>query len=304
MIIEGLPDDKNENLRQKLDELFEYLEVPFDSDWIDTSYRIGNRHDQNKRPRAVKLNFPFTRCVNDLYRNSFKLKRNKKYQKIYLVEDYPIKVQEEIKVMRAINAFAKSQGHDSRMKGRKIVIDSKAYSYSELSNLPHELTIEKAKIIKVEDGVAFQGKYSYLSNHHPCSIKEGDRNYSSSEQMFHYTRAIENEEGGVALQILKEHNPIEIMKLGKKVKESKEWKEKEIPTMAVIIRKKFDQNPHLKDKLMRTKGNIYEATLHPLYGCGFTLAQYKSIKKANINAGNKLGDELGKLRDSYIQDAK
>ena len=197
-----------------------------------------------------------------------------------------------------------SQGIDSKMRGTKIVIDSKVYTYGELKNLPHNLTIERAKTIEVEDGVAFQSKHSYLSSPYPCTIKDGDKSYNCSEQMFHYVRAIETDEGGVAREILKESNPYEIMKLGRKVNVSEEWKKKEVPTMAVVIKKKFDQNPQLKDKLCNVKGNIYEATMHPVFGCGFTLAQFKSIRKANVTAGNKLGDELGKLRDSYISDTQ
>ena len=82
--------------------------------------------------------------------------------------------------------------------------------------------------------------------------------------------------------ILKEHDPHEIMKLGKRVTETDEWKKKEVPTMAVVIRKKFDQNPHLKDRLCRTKGNIYEATMHPIFGCGFSIPNCKKIILANI----------------------
>ena len=304
ILIEGLPEETNGNLRKSLDDLFQYLELSYDSEWIDTAYRIGTKSEQSTRPRAVKLRFPFMRCKSELYRNSFKLKKNQKYQKVYLVEDHPTKILEQLKEMRAINAFAKSQEIDSKMKGTKLVIDSKAYSYAELKDLPYDLSIERAKTIEVEDGVAFQSRHSILSNHHPCTIRDGDKVYNSSEQMYHYTRAIENEEGGVAKQIMRESNAGKIMRLGKLVKESKEWKAKEVPTMAVILKKKFDQNPQLKDKLCKITGNFYEATLHPVYGCGFSLAQSKSIKKKNITSGNKLGEELGKLRDSYITNTK
>ena len=301
LVIEGLSEERNGN-RKTLDELFEFLELQFDSEWVNTAFRIGVTSDRTKRPRPVKINFPFLKCKSDVYRNSYKLKRSQKYQKVYLVEDYPQKTHEEIKVMRAKSAFVKSQGIDSKMKGNKILVDSKIYSFGELDKLPHNLSSERAKTVEVEDGVAFQGKYSFLSNHHPCTIRDNDKEYNCSEQMFHYTRAVENNEGGMAHQILKETEPAQMMKLGRKVKETKEWQEKEIPTMAVIIRKKLDQNPHLKDKLCRIQGNIYEATLHPLYGWGFTLAQHKSINnnKKNVTSGNKLGIELGKLRDLYI----
>ena len=164
-----------------------------------------------------------------------------------------------------------------------------------LEKIDQKCKTTEAKLDKIE---------SNTSDHHPCTIRDGDKVYNSSEQMYHYTRAIENEEGGVAKQIKRESNAGKIMRLGKLVKESKEWKAKEVPTMAVILKKKFDQYPQLKDKLCKVTGNFSEATLHPLYGCGFSLAQSKSIKKKNITSSNKLGEELGKLRDSYVTDTK
>ena len=108
----------------------------------------------------------------------------------------------------------------------------------------------------------------------------------------------------MAQLILKEHDPKEIMKVGKCVTEFPEWKTKEVPTMAAILKMKFNQNLQLKDKLCKIKGHIYEATLHPVYGCGFTLAQSSQIKNDNVNAGNKLGEELEKLLDNYLKDGQ
>ena len=92
------------------------------------------------------------------------------------------------------------------------------------------------------------------------------------------------------------------MKLGRLIKDSPAWKAKEVPSMMAIIKRKFDQNPALKDKLCRTKGHLYEATTHPTFGCGFTLAQCKSIRKTAVTAGNKLGEKLEELRDTYLAD--
>ena len=66
------------------------------------------------------------------------------------------------------------------------MIDGKAYSYLEKSNLPHNLSIQVAKLVQVEDGVAFQGKHALLSNHHPCRIHKDGKDFSSSEQQFHF----------------------------------------------------------------------------------------------------------------------
>ena len=122
--------------------------------------------------------------------------------------------------MRDVGAFARSKGIDSRIWGTTIVVDGKAYTHKEMGTLPYELSIENAKVIKVENGVAFQGKHAFLSNHHPCNIRHEDKVYNCSEQMFQYTRATENDEGGVAQRIYAETDLKEIMRLSKLITDS------------------------------------------------------------------------------------
>ena len=158
----------------------------------------------------------FIICISyriDLFRNSFKLRKSQKYKKIYLVDDYSHETQEKLKEMRAVSAFAKSQGIDSRLKETNLVIDGKTYPYKDMGGLPHNLSIEAAKVVEVEDGVAFQSKHAFLSSHYPYKITKDDRDYNCAEQILNYTRAVDNEQGGVAQQVLQENDPREIMKL-------------------------------------------------------------------------------------------
>ena len=304
VIIEGIMEDKNEDIRKKIDELFEALNLQFDSEWVDLVHRIGVKNENSKRPRAIRVNFPFLRYQNEFFRNLYRLKQSQKFKRVYVVDDVSPEIQEKTKELRAVSAFARSKGIDAKMKGQKIVVDGKAYTYEEMSDLPHNLSIQAAKLVEVEDGVAFQGKHAFLSNHHPCDIKIGDKYFNTSEKAYQHTRAVECDSGGVAHQIYKQTDLKEIIRLSKMIKDTPEWKAKEVPTMAKILRFKFDQNQHLKDKLCQIKGHMYEATAHPVYGCGFSLAQHDQIRQNNTTAGNKLGEELDKLRDEYIADTK
>ena len=72
--------------------------------------------------------------------------------------------------------------------------------------------------------------------------------------------------------------------------------------MAAGLRTKFDQNPVMKEKLIKTKGLIYEATRTDFWGAGFVLAQASTISKEEIKGDNVLGIELTKLRDEYINE--
>ena len=72
--------------------------------------------------------------------------------------------------------------------------------------------------------------------------------------------------------------------------------------MAAGLRKKFDQNPVMKDKLIKLEGFIYEATRTDYWGAGFVLAQAATVKNDEIKGDNVLGEELVKLQDQYLSE--
>ena len=86
------------------------------------------------------------------------------------------------------------------------------------------------------------------------------------------------------------------MQNGKKIKTNDEYKLAEPKLLQDIHMAKYEQHPELRAKLIRLKGNLYEATKHPVYGAGFSLSQKDQICKANVHGGNKLGLSLEKIR--------
>ena len=64
----------------------------------------------------------------------------------------------------AINAYAKSKNINSKLRGNLLIIDGKPYKYADIKELPHNISIEAAKLINVADGWAYQGHHTYLSN--------------------------------------------------------------------------------------------------------------------------------------------
>ena len=48
----------------------------------------------------------------------------------------------------------------------------------------------------------------------------------------------------------------------------------------------------IRNKLLNTKGLLFEATTDRDFGCDFTLAQRDRIRSINITAGNTLGQIL------------
>ena len=297
MLIEGLKETNNENLRMIIDEMLQDLGVSFTVEWIDSIYRVGPKRKPTDR-RPVMLTFPFVSYKFEIFRNAYQLKDMEKWKGIYLQDDLSLPEQLKKKENRAIFAFAKSQGIDVKMRGSHLIIDGVKYRHDEV--LPHDLTIEKAKTVKVKDGLAFQGKHAPLSNLHRCEFKFEGRDYTSSEQALQYKYATVCKQTHVATKILETDDSYDIMRLEKKLDENDEWNKNCVTYLRPILKAKFDQNPHLKAKLTAEKGHFYEATTHPVFGAGITLAKSSLICKENVTTGNKMGEELENLRDQYI----
>ena len=92
------------------------------------------------------------------------------------------------------------------------------------------------------------------------------------------------------------------MRTGKKIQVSNEYREQEPALLKDIHLAKFRQNPNLRNKLTKLKGHLYEATHHPVYGSGYSLAQKHLIKKENVRKGNKLGEALENIPDDFIKE--
>ena len=297
LIIEGVKEMPNENLRVIVDEMLSDMETTFDVEWIDCIYRLGTKRQGSDR-RPI-MSFPFVAYKHEIYRNVHKLKAIKKWNGIYLQDDLSLTEQSKKKEARAIYAYAKAQGIDVKMRGNNLIVDSVKYGPDDV--LPYNLSIENAKTVKVKDGLAFQSTHSPHSNLHRCKFKYEGRDHTSSEQALQYKHAQVCKQTHVAEKILAENDPHECMRLGKKLGDNDEWNKDCVTYLRPIVKAKYDQNPQLKAKLMENKGHFYEATLHPVFGAGYTLAQCNLICKENVTAGNRLGQELDRLRDLYFR---
>ena len=66
------------------------------------------------------------------------------------------------------------------------------------------------------------------------------------------------------------------------------------------MKAKFEQNPHLKEKLMSYKGDEFrECTKCPFWGSGRYLEQASEGKIELPGYKNRMGGIIKKIRDSY-----
>ena len=74
LIVEGIPEMANEDIRNKIDLLFEDLELDFGTDCCDFIYRMGQHKQTTGRPRRIFIAFPYIRLKSQVLRNAYKLK--------------------------------------------------------------------------------------------------------------------------------------------------------------------------------------------------------------------------------------
>ena len=187
-----------------------------------------------------------------------------------------------------------------QQKGKALIIDGQRYSYDDIGDLPHNLSLENAKIVQATDSVVFQGKHAYLSNLAYSPFVDNGEDFRCSEQYIHIGRTKlagdkrnkENLRGAKSLY--------DMLRNGKRIKlpEGSEAQEHKLVVKAVVL--KFKQNPLLLDKLKKITGHIYEATLSKKWGCGFTIAQASRIKFCENPGENRFGLLPEKICDTAL----
>ena len=161
--------------------------------------------------------------------------------------------------------------------------------------------MEGVKIINVTDGLAFQSHHAFMSNMFLCLIKHEGIEYKSAEHFYSAEMARFHDRLDLVDDILEARDGYAAKRIVRSIKVKDEWKDANVKAMKKIIVLKFDQNDSLRDKLLKTKGWLYEATKADMdFACGFTLSQAKDIAKNKITGKNILGDILCDYRDSIL----
>ena len=161
--------------------------------------------------------------------------------------------------------------------------------------------MENVKVIEVVDGVAFQSHYAFLSSMFPCEIRDQGIIFKSAEHFYSVELAKFHNRQDLVEDIINAQDGYAAKRIVRNIKISDEWHEAKIGIMRKIITKKFDQNDNLRDRLLNTKGHLYEATKADLdFACGYTLSQAKEIRKDNLKGKNMLGVILCEYRDNSV----
>ena len=184
------------------------------------------------------------------------------------------------------------------MQGIGLTLEGKLYRHSDLNRLPagHKLIETGHRTTGDGETVFFCGKNSYLSNFAPCHIRWGASNFSSSEQLYQYRKALAHNEHTIAARIISSDNPYVIKKISNNIKVNKNWESKELGVLYDVVMCKFKQNHDLRQMLLSsTHKRYYEHTLDKKYGIGLKY-KGKIPPTKDITGKNEMGKILSQVK--------
>ena len=281
IVIEGIKESDNLNLRDQLDELFKELKVSFKSIETEACYRLGERKEYQKRPRPIMVRFATIRQKQQVYANITNLKNNKsKWEYTSICDDLSVKDQEERRNLLNLISFCKSKGKEAKLSGNGLIFEGKRYAYQEVNNLPKGFRMLDIKTVATDQGVMFGGPFSYLSPEFPVEINHEGNTYSSAECFYRSKQASSAGDEQLSFEIRMAKDINEVRDLSGLIKKSQKWdKKQKISTMKLAQQLKFTQNVDLKRDLLETTGDLINCSFEKFWGCGLVITQRKYIKK-------------------------
>ena len=198
--------------------------------------------------------------------------------------------------MRCLAALAREKGHRATVRGRALVVDDVRFTYNDIGNLPDGITMENTKLVRLEDGWAFQSHYAFPSSMYPCKIRHNDRDFQCVEQAYFHDMAEEAGYQRAAEKLRECKNGYTAKGIGERIKKPEGWNDRKYDVSAKLHEKKYVQNEGLQQRLLALKGKLYEATRDDFFGAGITLAQKHLLGKEQQKGLNRLSEILDNIK--------
>mgnify|MGYP001557731829 CR=1 FL=1 len=251
------------------------------------------------RPIIVKFQWPEEREY--IWESRMQLKGSG----YFFAEDFPETIEKNRQTLWPAYKKAKALRTEYRkveMIEDKLVLDNHTYTVQNMHTLPININPSTKAEKTNESTVAFFGKQSPLSNHHPASFKHDGQGYNCTEQYLMKEKALLFNDEATAYKIMASKNPVEQKHLGKKVEKlpnynERTWQQKAPKIMETALNAKFSQNKTLCKWLLDTKDKtLAEASRDKFWGVGLGLHDSKIMNTQLWKGQNTLGKALMKVR--------
>lgn len=142
--------------------------------------------------------------------------------------------------IKVIAEAGKGLGHDTKITGNKIIIDSETYQPDELNAVSPSILHAAKRERLLDNGIAFRGDRSIFSNFFPAPITIEDVDYANVEQYFQHEKAVQCNADKQARKIMNKSNPWYVKIVGSKIEPNEEWLKNRLQTLYTGIFAKFD----------------------------------------------------------------
>ena len=318
IVMEGVQESEDKPSPEIVEEFFADLKLDLDTTACDRVYRRGKAPpgpsnnekpevvDNNKQPRGPRRPRPIIVSFKQfsdkirVYKHLRNLQGLDKWDKVFISDDLTEVQQRQLRDLKSLAAYARSQGCNSTVKANCIVLENRKYAYRDLHKLPADLTLEKAKTVVCLDGggVAFQSEHSPLSNLYPCNVAYRGRVFLSAEGALQHTRALICGKLAEANAIQYERNAYEVKRIAGSLGFSPEWERVVVEILMEILIIKFKTNELCRTCLLETgQRKLFEATGDRVWACGLPLAKIHELKLPTPGK-KRTGEALEKVRST------
>ena len=262
-------------------------------------HRLGPKRANVTRNVIVKFHYFGDRQLVWGKRSELKGKR------IWVSENFPPEIEKRRAILRPIWQEArKMQEYKGKayIKVDKLILNDHMYTVDQLHRLPQNLQPESISTRIIDDKyVCFWGRDSVFSNFHRSPFTLGGKSYTCVEQYIMYQKALLFNDQERAERILAVDDPAEHKANGKLVAnfDPDTWRRQAQSIVKEALEAKFDQHPHLKTRLLNTRGKeLVEASPNDrFWGIGMRLSD-PAIKDKGKWGKNMLGKLLMEIRDN------
>lgn len=304
--VEGLEETDREELRRVIIEMAAAIGAStISQNDIMVIYRTGktmvNLHNNTRqRPRPIFISFTSIQKRNAFYHARNKLRNTERFRRVFINDDVTMITKKQREDFKAVANVAREDGIEVRIHSDGIVLNGKKHYLTEPHTLPSKYSLEAAKTVEVAGEIYFASEHSYLSNFTNSPITENQTVYATAEHMYQAHKCKQAGELEVMERVLSAPTPLEAKRLADSVAETPEWRASRENLMIKVVDYKFDQNPHLAAKLIKT-GNMVlnEATHNAFFGIGVPLYA-REIREKSYRGENRLGHILAAKRASLL----
>lgn len=304
LLLIGIKETEGENLLEVITSIFTKKMALKDIE-VDVAYRLGKTG--GVKPRPVLVRFPRMAPRQRVWFSKSKLKSDEENGKIWINEDLPKAVKHAQRTFYRVLQKARSlkgRFEGAHIMGQSLIIDGKAYGEDNLESLPDILRPSNLATLQSEKAVAFFGRFSPLSNHHPSPFYLEENHFSCMEQFLAWRRASLSGDQSLISRALSEADPVVYKGILTELRNNKsdEWSQQLHNIALTGLRAKFQQNPTLAHFLCSTHPKLIgEASLSKRWGIGLSLIHPDVLQPEKWPAkGNLLGNSLVTIREELI----